>query len=211
LHPFQILISCLSDYERVPLLVSTKTGVPDKDTCPGTPTSPSATLLKCAFYGSPILARQATNTGQYQGSFHVVITGSNGYVKSTAPTLAGYQGPVSFGNAAINAPAPVINHGYLRSQTFGQNVPYDPSLCAASCKAQTDYNALHGDHGGRPCIFFDSYVLYKDGLNGVFTCVYYSTAYGSAFAKETGQYDSAGAHYTVSNSNGYYVDGNYVP
>jgi hypothetical protein len=190
--------------------VSTDTGVPDNDVCPGTPTSPSATLLKCAFYGSPILARQATNTGQYQGSFHVVITGSNGYVKATAPTLVGYQGPVSFNNAAINAPAPVSDHGYMRSQTFGQNVPYDPSLCAASCKAQTEYNAKPG-RSGKQCVFFDSYVLYKDGLNGVFTCVYYSTPYGAAYAKEAGQYDSKGAHYTVSNSNGYYVDGNYVP
>jgi hypothetical protein len=36
--------------------------------------------------------------------FQVVIAGSNGYVNNSIATPTGYQGPVSLGNAAINAP-----------------------------------------------------------------------------------------------------------
>jgi hypothetical protein len=87
----------ISDYERNPLVVSVATQVPDDTVCPGLATSPSATLLKCAFYGIPVTADQATNVGQFQGKFHVVIAGSNAYIKTSAPTLPGYEGPVPFG------------------------------------------------------------------------------------------------------------------
>jgi hypothetical protein len=193
----------------VPLVVSTLTQVPDAQTCPGLATSPSATLLKCAFYGISVTATQATNVGQFQGKFKVVIAGSNTYFRSSAPALDGYEGPNSFGNASINAPAPVINHGYLRVQTFGQNVPFDPSLCAASCAAQTAYNAEH-NIGLGPCVFFNIYVLQKNGADGVLTCTYYSTPYGVSYAKNKGQFDQAGNYYGVTQSYGYYLDGHYV-
>jgi len=138
-----------------------------------------------------------------------VITGSNGYIKTCAPSLKGWEGPVAF-KGAINAPAPVIDHGYLQVQTFGQNVPYDPSLCASACNAQTVYNANHPSVGLGPCVFFDAYILYENGINGVFTCTYYSTPYGAEYATMTGQYDQAGNYYGVGNSYGYYLDGHYV-
>ncbi|KAK0636225.1 hypothetical protein B0T17DRAFT_503701 [Bombardia bombarda] len=197
-------------YERVPLVVSSTTQVPDKDSCPGLTTSPSATLIKCAFYGMPLIASTATNVGQFQGKFKVVYAGVTAFTKSSAPSVDGYEGPVSFGNASINAPAPVIDHGYLRVQTFGTNVPYDPSLCAASCAAQTTYNANHGTFNGQACIFFNAYILYKNGENGVFTCAYYGTPYGVAYAKNKGQFDAAGNKFTIGSSFGYYLDGHYV-
>jgi hypothetical protein len=197
------------DYERVPLIVSPVTQVPSAQACPGLTTSPSATLIKCAFYGMPVKTVQATNVGQFQGKFHVVIAGSNAYFKSSVPSLPGFEGPVSFGNASINAPAPVNTHGYLRVQTFGQNIPFDPSLCAASCAAQTKYNSEH-NIGLGPCIFFNIYVLQKNGADGVLTCTYYSTPYGVAYAKNPGQFDAQGNHFTVTQSYGYYVDGNFV-
>jgi len=138
-------------FERAPLVVSPNTQVPDPNLCPASATSPSATLVKCAFYGKPIAAGQATNIGQFQGKFRVVYTGSNAYFKSSAPTVDGYDGPYSFNNgaAAINAPRPVKDHGYLRTQTFGTNVAYTPSSCAASCASQPG------------CVFFDGKLLFQ--------------------------------------------------
>ncbi|KAL0464983.1 hypothetical protein QR685DRAFT_539543 [Neurospora intermedia] len=199
-------------YERVPLEISKATQVPNAALgCPGNADAASATLIKCAFYGMPLVATSAKSVYQYQGkAFKVVYAGSTAFTKSSGPTVDGLQGPVTFGDAAINAPAPVIDHGYLRTQTFGTNVPFAPELCAASCKAQTEYNAKHGTNKGQACIFFNAFVIYKNGKDGVFTCNYYGTPYGVSYAKNTGQWDDSGNHWTISNSFGYYVPGNYV-
>jgi len=55
-----------------------------------------------------------------------------------------------------------------------------------------------------------AYILYKNGENGVFTCAYYTIAYGENFAKNVGQYDNSGNHWTIGMSNGYYLDGYYA-
>jgi hypothetical protein len=53
------------------------------DACP----NPTAqTLIKCALWGSLITPAAATNYGQYREQFHVVIAGSNAYMK--LPALA---------------------------------------------------------------------------------------------------------------------------
>ncbi|KAH8879635.1 hypothetical protein GQ53DRAFT_849507 [Thozetella sp. PMI_491] len=194
-------------YERVPQVVNNQTQVADsKLGCPGTADAPSVTLIKCAFYGMPIQASMATNVGQFApgGSFRTVYAGSTAFKKSFAPTVDGFIGPVSFGNATINAPAPVIDHGFLRGETMTTTLPYDPSLCAASCNAQTAYNAKHGTFGGAACTFFDAFILYKDGANGVFRCAYYSIGYDASYATNTGQ-KRDGSLYTPANSNGYYL------
>ena len=38
----------------------------------------STTNYKCTLWGAPVSSEEATNSGQYQASFHVVIAGSNG-------------------------------------------------------------------------------------------------------------------------------------
>ncbi|KAJ4418303.1 hypothetical protein N0V85_001503 [Neurospora sp. IMI 360204] len=202
-------------YERVPLEISKAKQVPDAALgCPGNADATSATLIKCAFYGMPLVATSATEVYQFQGkAFKVVYAGSTAFTKSAGPSVDGFQGPITFGNggdASINAPAPVIDHGYLRSQTFGTNVPFSPELCAASCNAQTEYNQKHGTNKGQACVFFNAYVFYKNGQNGVFTCAYYGTAYGASFAKNKGQKDNSGNVWTVGSSYGYYAPGFYV-
>jgi hypothetical protein len=42
------------------------------------PNPPSITNYKCTLWGAPVVAKEATNTGQYRDSFQVVIAGSNG-------------------------------------------------------------------------------------------------------------------------------------
>ncbi|KAH8893059.1 hypothetical protein GQ53DRAFT_645969 [Thozetella sp. PMI_491] len=191
--------------ERVPLVVSTLTQVPDSNVCPASSTSASATLIKCAFYGVPPTAAQATNSYQFQGKFKVVWTGANAYSKKSVPAVQGFRGPVSFGDYTINVPTPALNYGFLRSETFGANVPFDPSLCAASCLAQTPANAQSGNFNGSACMFFDAHIVYKNGLNGIFTCNYYSIEYDSSNATYSGQTISKDK-YTVGYSYGYYLD-----
>lgn len=42
------------------------------------PNPPSTTNYKCTLWGAPVSSAEATNTGQYQAQFQVVIAGSNG-------------------------------------------------------------------------------------------------------------------------------------
>lgn len=42
------------------------------------PNPPSTTNYKCTLWGTPVSIDEATNFGQYQDSFQVVIAGSNG-------------------------------------------------------------------------------------------------------------------------------------
>ena len=199
-------------FERVPLEISKAKQVPDASLgCPGNADAASATLIKCAFYGMPLTASAAKSPAyQFQGKFKVVYAGSTAFTKSTGPTVDGFQGPITFGNKAINAPAPVIDHGFLRSQTFGANAPFAPELCAASCLAQTEYNKKHNTNKGQACVFFNAYIMYKNGENGVFTCAYYGVPYGASYAKNSGQKDNSGNVWTIGSSFGYYLPGNFV-
>lgn len=63
-------------YERNPTLNPA-------DACPD---PPAQTLIKCELWGSPITLAAATNYGQYREQFHVVIAGSNAYMKLPPPT-----------------------------------------------------------------------------------------------------------------------------
>lgn len=46
------------------------------------PDPPSTTNYKCTLWGAPVSVDEATNFGQYQDSFQVVIAGSNGMLTS---------------------------------------------------------------------------------------------------------------------------------
>jgi len=143
----------------------------------------------------------ATNTGQWQDNFQVVIAGSNMYVATAPAAVPGFTGPVSFGNNAINAPS-----GYMGVQTFPQDQPYDPSVCAAACNAKSAYDVQHGlpsMQNPDVCEFFVAYILYENGNNGVFTCTYYTSSWDGSYATNNGQYDGQGNHYTIAHSYGY--------
>jgi hypothetical protein len=97
---------------------------------------PSTVNIKCSLWGSPVSSDTATNVGQYQDQFHVVIAGSNGYNKNAAPpAYAGFDGPTELGGA-IQAPS-----GYIGSSFFSG--PYDPSQCAAVCQSTTEFDKEH--------------------------------------------------------------------
>ncbi|KUI55536.1 hypothetical protein VP1G_02962 [Cytospora mali] len=194
-------------YERDPELIWSTTGTPSSEYCPATASSPSVTLIKCAFYSVPVYSGNATNFGQYWSDFHVVITGSTAFSKLPSPVIDGWDGPVDLHDAGLNIPAPPDQYGYLRNEIFSGD--YDPATCASHCEAITAYNQAQGS--STQCTSFNAYVLLTNGADGVFTCTYYSQNYGISYATNTGQYDQAGNHYTISNSFAYYLTGSPTP
>ncbi|RAL67843.1 hypothetical protein DID88_008569 [Monilinia fructigena] len=65
-------------FERDPTLV------PDTEDCPN---PPSQTLIKCSLFGGLLDASLATNSGQWQADFQVVIAGSNAYNAVAPPSI----------------------------------------------------------------------------------------------------------------------------
>lgn len=153
-------ISFVIYYERDPELVWPTTRTPKDPECPGTATSSSVTLVKCTFYSVPLYAGNATNTGQYQGGFHLVVAGSTAF-NLEAPAINGWTGPVDLGNAALSIPTPVGANGYIRVQTF-PNSNFNPNACATSCQATAQ------------CTSFNAYVLYQNGANGYVIIVHFT-------------------------------------
>jgi hypothetical protein len=183
-------------YERVPLIVSPHTYAPDPLTCPGLPTSPSATLIKCSFFSSRISAFDATNTGQYSDSFLIVFAGSTAFTRQTPASLPGYYGPAGLsidGEAAIRAP-----YGYLGHHAYPGS-EYEPELCAAAC------DRMKTAEGKKHCVFFNVYMLYKEGATPVLTCAFYEEAWGPAEAQNFGQVGTDGEEWRIMESYGYYA------
>lgn len=155
-------VSFVLYYERDPELVWPTTHAPIDPQCPATATSASVTLIKCAFYSVPLYSGNATNVGQYQDDFHLVVAGSTAF-NMDAPEISGWTGPVDLYDAAIDIPPPVGANGYIRVQTF-PNTNFDPNTCAANCESITAYNSRHGS--AEQCTMFNAYVLYENGVNG---------------------------------------------
>ena len=89
---------------------------------------PSTTVIKCVFWGGYVEAANALNEGQYHNQFHIVIAGSNGYMKTAIPLIDGYDGE-ALGDAAINAPLDCNGKDtYMGSKLFTTS-RFDPGLC----------------------------------------------------------------------------------
>jgi hypothetical protein len=153
--------------------------------------------VKCSLYGYPVAELSATNTGQWRGpedangeSFHVVIAGSNGYSKTRIPSaLPDFTGPTSL-PAAINAP---LDNGYdtYNGMKLYNEGPFDPTICAAACKAQTAFDKEHlvaADGSYKPCNFFTAYILTKNEVPQGTYCSFYTRTWGSNYAVNTGYF-----------------------
>ncbi|KAK8085995.1 hypothetical protein PG994_000969 [Apiospora phragmitis] len=138
---------------------------PDDFSCPN---PASTTTIKCVFWGGPVDADNAKDKGKPISQFQVVMAGSNGYVKKNFGTLAGYTSPLNGDavNYALNAPSDCTGaNTFMGAKTFTDG-PFDASLCAAACEAQTKYNVEHPPATGAPqtCQFFNTYMLMKNGV-----------------------------------------------
>ncbi|KAI9797322.1 MAG: hypothetical protein M1825_006020 [Sarcosagium campestre] len=178
---------------------------------PACPNPAAFTNIKCTLWGLPVVDDTATNQGQYRGpedsdgqSFHVVIAGSNGYSRASPPAaIPGFDGPTRLGGA-INAPLDNGVDTYLGQKYF--NAPYDPSVCASACVAQTAYNKRHPTDGTyKPCNFFTAYVISQDNAPQGLYCALYTRSWGPQYATNTGQYRGT-SFFSVSNAYSYTLD-----
>jgi hypothetical protein len=171
--------TCLSFnvfYERDPTLN------PSYDnTCPN---PVAGVAIKCSLWGVPASKAAASNFGQYRSQFQVVITGSNGYnlVNPTAASVPSFS-PADVLAGAINNAATYLGSTYY-------NQAYDPSVCAAVCKATTG------------CKYFNSFVLTQNAAQSGLYCMFHNAAVSKSAATLTGS-SNGGISYTISNSLGY--------
>ncbi|KAF1941369.1 hypothetical protein EJ02DRAFT_455174 [Clathrospora elynae] len=128
----------------------------------------SITRFKCSIWGMDVTNATATNVGQGQDGFQVVVAGSNGYNKQTysAPTPPSCSNPQSCGNKLHNQQPYCMGQ-----QTFPG--PFDPSLCAAYAQKQNQVNKQSGFFGSfmsmwgsnkGGCVQFQAAYLEKNGV-----------------------------------------------
>ena len=162
---------------------------------------PSITVIKCVYWGLPVTGDSTTNVGDWDYDFHVSIAGSNGYVKNSIPSLAGYDPGVALGKAAINAPLDCNGaNTYMGVQMFTSG-PFDPGLCAAACSTQSDYNMQNPPENAPPqtCQFINTFILYKDNEAMGQYCALYSESWPFSFATDMGHWEG-GSHFTIGDS-----------
>ena len=163
---------------------------PSVDPGSNCPNLSSTTNIKCSLYGYPVALKAATNMGQWRQDFQIVIAGSNGYSKTdkALPTVDDFETPTTL-LAAINAPLDNGYDTYNGMRLFNDN-PFDPALCAAACKAQTEYDMAHPNSDGtyKPCNFFATYILTKNGVPLGTYCSLYTRSWDSSYATNTGYY-----------------------
>lgn len=143
----------------------------------------STTAIKCVYWGGYVSADNANNQGQWREQFHVVIAGSNGYMKTRVPTVAGFDG-VALGNKAINAPLNCAGQDtYMGAKVF-TTAFFDTGLCAAACTSQNEYNTAHPPAEGEPkiCQFFVTYLSERNGSPEGQYCALYTQAWDSSYA-----------------------------
>jgi len=118
------------------------------------PNPSSVTNYKCSLWGSSIDASSATNYGDYQEQFQVVIAASNGYDKTnntTPATQPGWESPHKCSGGAISS-----GGSYHIGSSFYPG-PFDPSVCAIYAQAQTNKNKQVAQQSGA-----SSYVSVED-------------------------------------------------
>lgn len=128
----------------------------------------SLTQYKCSLYGGNVEKSAATNYGQYQGKFQIVIVASNGYEKGAdvpPPTCPGYKPPTNCGTKIHDHPRQCLGQ-----QSFPG--PYNPNVCAAYANKQNAVNQKAGFWGNLlswfgysngKCLQFQAVELEKDG------------------------------------------------
>ncbi|KAI1124305.1 hypothetical protein F5Y10DRAFT_31946 [Nemania abortiva] len=156
----------------------------------------STTEIKCVYWGGYIAADNANNYGQWREQFHVVIAGSNGYMKNGPATIPGFSGE-ALGNAAINAPLNCLGQDtYMGAKIFTTSF-FDVGLCAAACTSQNEYNLAHPPSTGSPklCNFFVTYLSEVNGSPEGQYCSMYTQYWDSSYATNDGQWRGTD-HYT---------------
>jgi hypothetical protein len=172
------------------------------------------TMVKCVLWGSQVNQANAVNAGQWRSSFQVLIAGSNGYTNNSIVAPPGFDNPIYYGNAAINAPFDKQGYNTLAGSTIFTQGTFSAGLCADYCNAQTKYNAAHPPSDGSPaqvCHFFNTFILYLKSGNSRIPqgqyCTLYTEKWDPIYATNTGQTRNNN-QYLVEYSFGYALTGN---
>jgi hypothetical protein len=125
----------------------------------------------------------AFNYGQFQEEFHVVMAGSNAYVKEVdgaTPYLPGYTTEVYKDGGAILAPLDCQNKDtYIGVKSF-LDAKFDAQRCVALCTATKD------------CHFVNTYMLRKGAVPVSQDCALYTRRWPENFATNHGQATEGG-------------------
>jgi hypothetical protein len=111
-----------------------------------------------------------------------------------APTVEDFNAPANL-PGAISAPLGQKNgqdYDTYNGMRLFNSGPFDPSLCAAACEAQTQFDKEHlADANGeyKPCNFFNAYVLTNKGVPIGTYCSLYTQSWDSSYATNTGSGD----------------------
>ncbi|KAI0153061.1 hypothetical protein GGR57DRAFT_492494 [Xylariaceae sp. FL1272] len=162
----------------------------------GCPNPASTTNIKCVFWGGSLNTANSKNVGSSREQFEVVIAGSNGYMKTRVPKVTGYNG-VSLGDFAVNAPLNCLGQDtFMGSKVFSTSY-FDPSLCAAACASETQYNVEHPSAGEAPkiCYYFVTFLAAENGNPQGQYCSLYTQSWDKSYATNDGQY-RGNDHYT---------------
>ncbi|KAK7546346.1 hypothetical protein IWX46DRAFT_600291 [Phyllosticta citricarpa] len=144
----------------------------------------STIYFKCSLYGSYIDGKSATNVGQYQGSFHVVISGSNGYsmpnATATKPPTCNQPGSNTWGSGKpCNGGGIIKKPGNCMGSKFFPG-PFDPMVCSAYASAQVALNRKTGNwwnpSSWLPCSSFNAYTVKRNGVAIGMQCVLFYNA-----------------------------------
>ncbi|KAI1151079.1 hypothetical protein F4825DRAFT_374206 [Nemania diffusa] len=175
----------------------------------------STTEIKCVYWGGYVSAANANNAGQWRNQFHVVIAGSNGYMKTALPAVPGFTGEF-LGEASINAPLNCLGQDtYMGAKIFTTSF-FDVGLCAAACTSQNEYNTAHPPAVGAPklCNFFVTYLSEVNGRPEGQYCAMYTQYWDSSYATNDGQWrgtDHYTNDYVFSYTSADYVDTTVCP
>lgn len=148
-----------------------------------------------------IIHRRATNTSITNITDPHAHTG---YTKVfNPPPLEGSWNQPQLLPAAINAPLNEAGQDTYMGMKFYPGAS-SPQQCAAACEAKTAYNMAHPRPDGsyRSCVFFNMYLLSKNGVPEGRYCSFYSQSWGLQYAVNKGQWRGAD-RYDVSHSVSY--------
>ncbi|KAF2495398.1 hypothetical protein BU16DRAFT_389552 [Lophium mytilinum] len=134
-------------------------------------------------------------------SFVILVLASLVFAAPTVNTPKDYSPGVCLENAAIKAPWNCNGvDTYIGTEIF-KTGHLNVDLCAAACTAKSAYNLRHPPAKGKPktCQFFNTYLLYKNGVNVGQHCAMYSETWSKSYAKNTG-YSQGRDKYTIGYS-----------
>ncbi|KAI5271575.1 hypothetical protein E4T47_05074 [Aureobasidium subglaciale] len=146
------------------------------------------------------LPQQTTDSTSLSRRDVVVVT-ADGYSQNTVVDGAAINAPLNCNKAETYMGVKLFNDG-----------PFDTTLCAAACTAQTKYNLKHPPTSGqaKTCRFYNTYEMYKDSVyqgqywyaSSSFDTVLitlYTQAWDTTYATNKGQWRGT-AHYTIGRS-----------